>query len=164
MARKSSEVVVIMWRDIPAQVIGGAPGELPLLARFDLPGGKQRLRFTSYTVKGDLIDRWVQTQTVPDFSKQTLVLSTPKILRARNMIEFRAIEANPLASSTASTKFSATDRVLVEIECQAPAAEAQREAMFARAKAAEISDAGTRPGAASFKRSLALVMALVPPK
>ena len=47
---------------------------------------------------------------------------------------------------------------------QAPAAEAQREAMFARAKAAEISDAGTRPGAASFKRSLALVMALVPPK
>jgi hypothetical protein len=108
---------------MPAQVIGGAPGELPLLARFEWPAGKQRLRFTSYTVKGDLIDRWVQTQTVPDLTKQSLVLSTPKILRARNMIEFRAIEANPLASATASTRFSATDRVVVEIECQSPAGE-----------------------------------------
>ena len=35
------------------------------------------------------------------------------------MIEFRAIEANPAASPTASTRFGATDRVLVEIECQA---------------------------------------------
>jgi hypothetical protein len=102
-------------------VIGGVPGELPLLARFEFAGGKQRLRFTTYTAKGELIDRWVQTQTVPDFSKQSVVLSTPKILRARNMIEFRAIEANPSASATASTRFGATDRVLVEIECQAPA-------------------------------------------
>lgn len=108
---------------MPAQVIGGAPGELPLLARFEWPGGKQRLRFTSYTAKGDLIDRWVQTQTVPDFSKQSLVLSTPKLLRARNMIEFKAIEANPAASATAATKFAATDRVIAEIEAQAPAGE-----------------------------------------
>ena len=71
------------------------------------------------TANGELIDRWVQSQAVPDFSKQSLVLATPKILRARNMIEFRAIEANPSASPTASTRFGATDRVLVEIECQA---------------------------------------------
>jgi VWFA-related protein len=104
---------------IPAQVIGGAPGELPLMARFDLAAGRHRLRFTSLTAAGDLIDRWVQSQTVPDFSKQTLVLSTPKVLRARNMVEFRAIEANPNASPTASTRFGATDRVLVDIEYQA---------------------------------------------
>jgi len=109
---------------MPAQVIGGAPGELPLVARFEFPAGKQRLRFTSFTAKGDLLDRWVQTQTVPDLTRQTLVLSTPKILRARNMIEFRAIEANPSATATASTRFSATDRVLVEIECQSPEGQA----------------------------------------
>ncbi len=105
----------------PGQVIGGAPGELPLMARFDLPGGRQRLRFTSLTSAGEVIDRWVQSQVVPDLSKQTLVLSTPKILRAKNMLEFRAIESNPSASPTASTRFGATDRVMVEVECQAPA-------------------------------------------
>jgi VWFA-related protein len=101
---------------MPAQVIGGAPGELPLMARFDLPGGRHRLRFTSLTATGEVIDRWVQAQAVPDFSKQSLVLSTPKILRARNMLEYRAIEANPSASPTATMRFGATERVLVEIE------------------------------------------------
>ncbi len=104
---------------MPAQVIGGAPGELPLMARFDLPGGRHRIRFTSLTASGELIDRWVQAQTVPDLTKQSLVLATPKILRARNMVEFRAIESNPAASPTASTRLAATDRVLVEIEYQA---------------------------------------------
>ena len=104
---------------MPAQVIGGAPGELPLVARFDLAGGRHRVRFTSMTASGEVIDRWVQTQNVPDYSKQLLVLATPKILRGRNMVEFRAIESNPQASPTASTRFSGTDRVLIEIEYQA---------------------------------------------
>jgi VWFA-related protein len=103
-----------------SQTIGGAPGELPLMARFDFAGGKHRLRFTSFTSSGDIIDRWVQTQSVPDFSKQPVVLSTPKILRAKNMVEFRAIEANPSASPTASTRFGATDRIMVDIECKTP--------------------------------------------
>jgi len=102
-----------------AQVIGGAPGELPMLARFDLPGGKHRLRFTVLAANGALIDRWVTSQAVPDLSAQTLVLSTPKVLRARNMLEFRAIESNAAASATASTRFAGTDRVLVEIEYHA---------------------------------------------
>jgi VWFA-related protein len=104
---------------MPAQVIGGAPGELPLMARFDFPGGRQRLRFTSLTASGEVIDRWVQTQPVPVFSKDALVLATPKILRARNMLEFRALEANPDASPTATTRFGATDRILIELEVQA---------------------------------------------
>ena len=108
----------------PAQVIGGAPGELPMVARFEFPGGKQRLRFTALSKSGDLLDRWVLTQQVPDLSKAQLVLSTPKLLRARNMIEWRALESNAEPSATAATKFSATDRVLVDIECAAPAGEA----------------------------------------
>ncbi len=108
---------------LAAQVIGGAPGELPLVARFDFPGGKQRLRFTSLNKSGDLLDRWVVTQQVPDLSKAPLVLATPKVLRARNMIEWRALESNPEPSATAATKFSATDRVLVDINCAAPAGE-----------------------------------------
>ena len=103
-----------------AQMIGGLPGELPLAANFQIAPGRQRIRFTSLTSSGDIIDRWVQSQPIPDFSKQAVVLSTPRFLRARNMLEFRALEANANASPTASTRFGPTDRVLVEIEAQAP--------------------------------------------
>ena len=109
---------------LPGQVIGGAPGELPLMAHFDWPAGRQRLRFTSLTAAGETLDRWVRTQVVPDLSKSPIVLATPRFLRARNMIELRAIEANPSPSPAASARFAATERVLVEIECAAPAGEA----------------------------------------
>ncbi len=106
---------------MPAQVIASTPGELPLMARFDLAAGRQPLRFTVLAANGDVLDRWIQAQPIPDLSKQPLVLATPKILRGRNLVEFRAIEANPSASPTAATRFGPTDRVLIEIECQAEA-------------------------------------------
>lgn len=109
---------------MPAQVIGGAPGELPMMAHFEWPAGRQRLRFTSLAAAGETLDRWVQTQVVPDLSKHPVVLATPRFLRARNMIELRAIEANPSPSPTALMRFAPTDRVLVEIACAAPAGEA----------------------------------------
>lgn len=108
---------------MPAQVIGGAPGELPLMANFQWPAGRQRLRFTSLTAAGETIDRWVQTQAVPDLANSAIVLATPRFLRARNMIELRAIEANPSPSPTASARFGATERVLVEVAVAAPAGE-----------------------------------------
>jgi VWFA-related protein len=107
---------------MPSLVIGGAPGELPLVANFLMAPGRQRIRFTSMTSAGDLIDRWIQAQAIPDFSKHSLVLSTPRFLRARNMIEFRAIEANPVAAPVAAMRFGPTDRVLVEIEARGAAA------------------------------------------
>jgi VWFA-related protein len=108
---------------MPAQRIGGAPGELPLMAHFALPPGRQRMRFTSVTSAGDTLESWVQIQAVPDLSNTALVLATPRFLRARTMLELRAIEANPSPSPTAATRFSATDRVLVEIEVQHDGAE-----------------------------------------
>jgi VWFA-related protein len=104
---------------MPAQVIGGVPGELPLMARFEFAPGRQRLRFTALSAKGDVLDRWVQAQAIPDFTAQPLVLATPKVLRARNMVELRAIEANASAAPTAATRFGPTERVLIEIECHA---------------------------------------------
>lgn len=108
----------------PAQVIGGAPGELPLMAHFEWPAGRQRLRFTTQTAAGETIDRWVQTQAVPDLSKNPIVLATPRFLRARNMIELRAIEANPSPVPAAATRFGATDRILVDIDAAVPNGEA----------------------------------------
>ena len=104
----------------PAQLIGGAPGELPLTADFVMRPGRHRVRFTVMTSTGDVVDRWVVARIVPDSTKHTVALSTPRFLRARNMIEFRAIEANPNAAPTASTRFGPTDRVLVELEVKVP--------------------------------------------
>jgi VWFA-related protein len=109
---------------MPAQVIGGAPGELPLTAQFELPPGRHRIRFTVLTSAGDVVDRWITAHVIPDLAKQPVVLSTPRFLRARNMVEFRAIEANPNASPTASTRFGPTDRILVELEARAPGGQA----------------------------------------
>ena len=103
-----------------AQVIGGAPGELPLIASFEFPAGRQRVRYASQTSTGDTIDRWIQTVTVPALADEPLTLSTPRFLRARSMIEFRAIEANPAPSPAASARFRRNDRVLVDVECHAP--------------------------------------------
>ncbi len=111
-------------QSMPAQVIGGAPGELPLMAHFEWPAGRQRVRFTTQTAAGETIDRWVQTQAVPDLSKNPIVLATPRFLRARNMIELRAIEANPAPAPAAATRFGATDRILVDIDAAVPNGEA----------------------------------------
>ncbi|MDO8680458.1 MAG: VWA domain-containing protein [Acidobacteriota bacterium] len=102
---------------LEAQVIAGAPGEVPMVAQFDLAPGRYRIRFTSLTVAGDIIDRWIQSVTIPSLSNEPIALSTPRFLRARNMIELRAIEANPAPAPTAATRFRPGDRVLVEIEC-----------------------------------------------
>jgi len=145
---------------MPAQVIGGAPGELPLMARFDFPGGRQRLRFTSLTASGEVIDRWVQNQVVPDFSKQSLVLSTPKVLRARNMIEFRAIESNPTASPTASTRLAVTDRVLIDVEYQSVGQTPQIKVDLLNAKGDLLQKLATPPPADGRLRMLLPVASL----
>ena len=145
---------------MPAQVIGGAPGELPLMARFDFPGGRQRLRFTSLTASGEVIDRWVQNQVVPDFSRQSLVLSTPKVLRARNMIEFRAIESNPTASPTASTRLAVTDRVLIDVEYQSVGQTPQIKVDLLNAKGDLLQKLATPPPADGRLRMLLPVASL----
>ena len=102
------------------KTIGSGAGELPVVARFEFAPGRQRMRFTAMNKAGEVMDRWVVNTTVPDLSREPLVLSTPKLLRARSMPEFRAMEANATAPATAAKTFAATDRVLVEIECRGP--------------------------------------------
>ncbi len=103
-----------------AQVIAGAPGEIPIIALFEFASGRQRLRITSMTSAGETIDRWVQTVTIPPVAGDGMALATPRFLRARSMPEFRAIEANPAPAPTASRRFRPNERVVVEIECYAP--------------------------------------------
>jgi VWFA-related protein len=103
-----------------AKVIAGAPGEIPIVAQFEFPPGRQRLRMTLMTSAGDTIDRWIQTITIAAVASDAISLATPRFLRARSVPELRAIEANPAPAPTASRRFRPSERVLVEIECHAP--------------------------------------------
>ncbi len=104
------------------QVIAGVPGEIPIVGSYEVVPGRFRVRFTSLSQRGDLLDRWVQTLTIPVLT-DTLALATPRFLRARTMPEFRALEANPNPAPVASNRFRPNERVLMDIECYAPHAE-----------------------------------------
>ena len=67
------------------KTIGSAAGEWPLVATFAFAPGRQRLRFTAMNKADEVIDRWVANTPVPDLSHEALVLSTPKLLRARRV-------------------------------------------------------------------------------
>jgi VWFA-related protein len=102
------------------QVIAGTPGEIPLVGSYEVPPGRFRVRFTSLSQRGDLLDRWTQTITIPALAENHLALATPRFLRARTMPEFRALEANPNPAPAASNRFRSSERVLMAIECYAP--------------------------------------------
>ena len=99
------------------QVIAAAPGEIPLIGSYEVAPGRFRMRFTSMSQRGDVLDRWVQTLTIPSLSENHLALATPRFLRARSMPEFRALEANPNPAPAASNRFRPNERVLMDVEC-----------------------------------------------
>ena len=101
-SRRFSRSMTPARRSMPAQVIGGAPGELPMMAHFRVAGGRHRLRFTSLTAKGET-DRSLgaDRRWCPTSQRAASCWRRRKFLRARNMIELRAIEANPTPSPTA---------------------------------------------------------------
>ena len=105
---------------MPAQVIGGAPGELPLMARFDLPGGppSPALHVADRVGRGDRSlgavaggARLQQAVARAGDAEDPAREEHGRVPRHRSPI--------PTASPTASTRFGGTDRVLVEIEYQA---------------------------------------------
>jgi VWFA-related protein len=105
------------------QVIAAVPGEIPLIGAYEVLPGRFRVRFTSLTQRGDVIDRWVQNLTIPSLADDQLALATPRFLRARTMPEFRALEANPNPAPVASNRFRPNERVLMDVECYGPESE-----------------------------------------
>jgi VWFA-related protein len=107
--------------------VEGTPQQIPrgesaarASARFAMEPGKSLLRFTSYDGDGELLDRWANEVTVPDFSGP-VTLATPRFLLARSPFELRALLSAPAATPTASRRLRKSDRLLVELEAYAAA-------------------------------------------
>jgi VWFA-related protein len=89
-------------------------------AVFPLEPGLAALTVVVKAADGSTLDRWTQQINVPEVPLAGLVMATPRLYRARNLQEFRAIRASVDPTPGASRQYSRTDRVLVDIQCRPP--------------------------------------------
>jgi VWFA-related protein len=87
-----------------------AAGE-PLLAVFETDPGRLRVRMTIQDETRQQVDYDVRDLTVRDL-RGTLSIGTPEVLRARNALEFRALD-DPGAVPAVARVFSRTERLLI---------------------------------------------------
>jgi VWFA-related protein len=98
-----------------------AAGDVGMLrAVFDVPPGSVRLRMSIEDTSLQIIDSDVRDITVRDLA-ESVVIGTPEVLRARNALEYRALDADPDAAPVASREFSRTERLLIRVPAYAPA-------------------------------------------
>jgi VWFA-related protein len=87
---------------------------------FDAKPGKLDLRLT---IEGDgtgTLDSEDRELLVPDLTAPELVLGTPKVWFARNLLEFNALASASSKPPSAIREFRRTDRLLVRFDASAP--------------------------------------------
>jgi len=89
-------------------------------AVFNLEPGIVAVTVVAKAADGTVLDRWTQQAEVPDQPLSGLVMATPRLYRARTLLEFRAIRDAADPTPGASRQYSRTDRVLVDIQCRPP--------------------------------------------
>jgi VWFA-related protein len=90
---------------------------------FEAPPGKLELRMTVEGASGGTLDQEIRDFVVPDLTTPQVVLSTPRVYRARTLPELRLIVADANAVPAAGREFSRTERVLVRFNAYAPGTE-----------------------------------------
>ena len=118
----ASQVTLMAMSDDAAYFRGQVPArrnESPR-AEFEADPGAIELNVAIEDEYGDVIDRAVNEVTIPDFTGTDVALSTPAVLRARNVLEMRQLVADPDALPTASRYFRRTDQLLVRVEVYTP--------------------------------------------
>ena len=95
----------------------------PHQVTFDAVPGKVQLRFSVEDAEGQVLDNVVQEILVPDFSVPVVALSTPVIVRARNVVELRSLKSDLGAVPSLSREFNRIEYVLVRFEVYSSDAE-----------------------------------------
>jgi hypothetical protein len=100
---------------------GGAPAVRgPSQITFEVPPGPIKLRFQVEDSHATVLDTNMRDLSVPDLTAPQVQLSTPEVLRARTVKEFRDLSAAPDAVPTATREFRRTDRLIVRFDAYAP--------------------------------------------
>jgi hypothetical protein len=100
---------------------GGGPARGPAQVVFEAPPGPMQLRYSVENANAGVIDTDVREIAVPDLTAPQVQLSTPNVLRARTVKEFREISADAHAVPSASREFRRTDRLVIRFDAYAPA-------------------------------------------
>jgi hypothetical protein len=88
---------------------------------FEAEPGRLQLRYSVESATSGVIDTDVREFTVPDLTAPQVQLSTPKVLQARTVKEFREMTADARAVPTAGREFRRTDRLMIRFDAYAPA-------------------------------------------
>ncbi|MBI1875180.1 MAG: VWA domain-containing protein [Acidobacteria bacterium] len=102
-----------------ASPAGVAGTRQPNHVTFDAQPGRMELRL-QIEGKGGVLDSDVLEVVVPDFSGPETHLSTPRVMRARNAVEFRALSTSADPAPTAGREFRRTDRLLIRLAAYGP--------------------------------------------
>jgi VWFA-related protein len=98
-----------------------AGGRGPAQVVFDANPGRLQLRYSIEGEASGVLDSDVREYTVPDLTAAQVQLSTPQVLRARSVKEFREMNAGTGAAvPTAGREFRRTDRLLIRFDAYAP--------------------------------------------
>ena len=108
-------------RSSTAPAAGAAsPTRTPAQVTFDVNPGRLQLNVSVEGGSAQVIDTSTSEITVPDLTAPQVALSTPRVLRARNALEFRGLSSSPDSVPVASRDFRRTDRLLVRFETYGP--------------------------------------------
>jgi VWFA-related protein len=92
------------------------PATAPQRLVFDAPPGDLELRLSVEGTAGGVLDSEVRNIKVPDLTSPDAAMSTPRVFRARNALEFRTASADGAAVPTTSRSFSRTERLLIRFD------------------------------------------------
>jgi hypothetical protein len=104
----------------PATTATPAAGNSARQVVFDAPPGKIQLRYQVENERAAIVDTATQELDVPDLSAPELQVTTPVVLRARTVKEFRDLSADPGAVPTPTREFRRTDRLIMRFEVFTP--------------------------------------------
>jgi VWFA-related protein len=89
---------------------------------FAVPPGPLKVTFNVLDETKDIIDRDSRQIEVPDPKSLPLWLSTPVVLRAQNVREFRSLDRGPNATPYPGREFERTDRIVIRFTLNGTAA------------------------------------------
>ena len=79
-----------------------------------------QLRMQVENQRATVIDTNTHEYKVPDLTAPQVQLSTPEVLRARTLKEYKDLDANPDAIPTPNREFRRTDRLIIRVDAYAP--------------------------------------------
>ncbi len=90
---------------------------------FEADPGPLDLRYSVVGRGGESIDSDFIDANIPDFTTPQVHLSTPAVVRARNALEVRTLNADPAAVPDVGREFRRTERLLIRFAARAPGTE-----------------------------------------